>query len=86
MLIERINDLQLRGPGPTGETCIPITGNYNYKITKNCPTTGGFAPRPPKPPAAGRPAPRLQSVMRLSYASFLNTFPKLDTCTFQLLV
>ena len=79
MLIEQINDLQLRAPGPPGppgQTCIPITGNYNYKITKNC----------PKPPAAGRFAPRLQSVIRLSYASFLETFPKLDTCTFQLLV
>ena len=39
------------------------------KVTKNRPTAGG-------------PAPRLPSVMRLSYTSFLNTFPKLDTCTF----
>ena len=28
------------------------------KITKNRPTAGGLAPRPPKPSAAGGPAPR----------------------------
>ena len=56
------------------------------KNYQNRPKVGGYAPRPPKPPAAGGPAPRLPSVIHLSYASFLNTFPKLDTCTFQLLV
>ena len=47
---------------------------------------GGFAPRPPKPPAAGGPAPKPPSVMQSSYTSFLNTFPKLDICIFQLLI
>ena len=46
---------------------------FFQKITKNRPAVGGFAPRPP-------------SVMRLSYASFFNTSPKLDIYTFQLLV
>ena len=44
---------------------------------KNRPTAG-----PPKPPAAGDPAPKPPSVIHLSYTSFLNTFPKLDTCIF----
>ena len=44
---------------------------FLQKITKNCPTAGGFAPRPP-------------SVIRLSYTGFLKTSPKLRICTFQL--
>ena len=31
MLIERIIDLQLRGAGPLGRTCTPITGYCHYK-------------------------------------------------------
>ena len=45
----------------------------------------GFAPRPPKPLAAGGSAPRPPSVLRLRYTTFLNTSPKLDICYFQLL-
>ena len=59
---------------------------FFQKITKNRPAAGGFAPRPPKPPAAGGPAPKPPSVMHLNYTSFLNTFPKLDICIFQLLL
>ena len=59
---------------------------FSKKLTKNCPTTEGFAPRPPKPLAAGGSAPRHSSVIRLRYTSFLNTSPKLDICTFQLLL
>ena len=33
MLIEEIIELQLRGPGPPGGTCTPITG-YFYDKTK----------------------------------------------------
>ena len=33
MLIERIIKLQLRGPGPPGRTCTPITG-YCHDKTK----------------------------------------------------
>ena len=33
MLIERIIELQLRGPGPPGRTCTPITG-YCHDKTK----------------------------------------------------
>ena len=33
MLIEQILELQLRGPGPPGRTCTPITGNF-YDKTK----------------------------------------------------
>ena len=40
---------------------------------------------PPVPKASGGYGPRPQSVIRLSYTSFPNTFPKLDTCAFQLL-
>ena len=43
---------------------------FSKKLTKNRPTAGGSASRPP-------------SVLRLRYTSFLNTFPKLDICTFQ---
>ena len=46
---------------------------FFQKITKNCPTAGDFAPKPP-------------SAIHLSYTNFLNTFPKLDICIFQLLV
>ena len=56
------------------------------KKLQNHPTAGGFAPRPPKPPAAGGPAPKPPSVIHLSHTSFLNTFPKLDICIFQLLI
>ena len=49
---------------------IPV---FSKKLTKNHLTAGGFAPRPP-------------SVLRLRYTSFLNTFPKLDICTFQRLL
>ena len=61
---------------------------FFQKITKNCPTPWGFVSKRPKPPAAGGPAPRLPSVILLSYTSFLNMLTKLDTClcTFQLLV
>ena len=59
---------------------------FFQKVTKNRPTAGGFAPKPPKPPAAGGPAPRSPSAIPLSYTSFLNTFPKLDICAFQVLV
>ena len=31
MLIERIIELQLRGPGPPGQTCTPITGYFDDK-------------------------------------------------------
>ena len=31
MLIEQIIELQLRGPGSTGPTCAPITGNFHDK-------------------------------------------------------
>ena len=34
MLIEQIIKLQLRGPGPPGQTCTPITG-YFHKKNKN---------------------------------------------------
>ena len=34
MLIERIIELQLRGPGPSGRTCTPKTG-YCHDKTKN---------------------------------------------------
>ena len=46
---------------------------FSKKLIKICPTAGGFAPRPP-------------SVIRLRYTSFFNTSPKLDICTFQLLL
>ena len=59
---------------------------FFQKNYKKLPTAGGFAPRPPKLPAAGGPAPKPSSVIHLSYTSFLNTFPKLDICIFQLLV
>ena len=32
MLIERIIELQLRGPGPPGERCTSITGYFHDKI------------------------------------------------------
>ena len=41
---------------------------------------------PPEPPAARGPVPKPQSAIHLNYTSFLNTFPKLDIYTFQLLV
>ena len=59
---------------------------FSKKITKNRPTAGDFAPRPPKHLAAGGPAPNPPSVIHWSYTSFLNTFPKLDICIFQLLI
>ena len=31
MLIEQIIELQLRGPGPPGRTCTPITGYFHDK-------------------------------------------------------
>ena len=31
MLIERIIELQLRGPGPPDQTCTPITGYFHDK-------------------------------------------------------
>ena len=55
---------------------------FFQKITKNRPTAGGFAPRPPKPPAAGDPAPRpsvcdtfelhwlSQNVFKITYLHF----------------
>ena len=30
MLIERIIEFELRGPGPPGRTCTPITGYFQY--------------------------------------------------------
>ena len=56
------------------------------KFTKNRPTAGGFARRPLKPLAAGGSAPTPSSVLRLRYITFFNTSPKLDICTFQLLL
>ena len=32
MLIEQIIEFQLRGPGPPGRTCTPITGKLHDKI------------------------------------------------------
>ena len=46
---------------------------FSKKLTKNCPTAGGFAPRPP-------------SVLHLRYTTFFNTTLKVDICTFQLLL
>ena len=34
MLIEQTIELQLRGPGPPGGTCTPITGYYFHDKTK----------------------------------------------------
>ena len=31
MLIEQVIGLQLRGPGPPGRTCTPITGYFHDK-------------------------------------------------------
>ena len=59
---------------------------FSKKLTKNRPTAGDFAPRPPMPLAAGGSAPGPPSVLRLRYTSFLNASPKLDICTFQLLL
>ena len=56
------------------------------KNYKKSPNGWGLHPQTPKPPAAGGPAPKLPSVIHLSYTGFLNTFPKLDICIFQLLV
>ena len=42
---------------------------FSKKLTKNRPTAGGFAPRPP-------------AVIRLRYTSFLNTSPSLDIWLF----
>ena len=56
---------------------------FSPKNDKKSPSGWG---RSPKPSAAGGPArPRPPSVKPLSYTSFLNTFPKLDSCTFQLI-
>ena len=56
---------------------------FFQKTTKNRSTAGGFAPRPPKPPAAGDPAPRppvcdtfelhwlSQNVSKVTYLHFL---------------
>ena len=63
-----------------------FNGNKIAFLPKNCSAAGSFALRPPKPLAAGGPAPRPPSVIPLSHTSFLNTFPKSDICTFQLLV
>ena len=62
------------------------TAFFFQKIIKNRPTTGGFAPRPPKLLASGGPAPKPSSVIHLNYTSFISTFPKLDICIFQQLV
>ena len=59
---------------------------FSKKLTKNRPTAGGFSPRPPNPLAAGGSASRPPSVLRFRYTIFLNTFPKLDICTFQRLL
>ena len=56
---------------------------FFQKITKNRQTAGGLALKPSKPPAAGGPAPRPPSVIRLSYTGFLKTSPNLRICTFQ---
>ena len=42
---------------------------FFHKVTKNRPAAWGFAPRPP-------------FMMRLSYATLLNTSTKLIVCTF----
>ena len=57
---------------------------FFQKITKIRPEAWGFAPRPPKLPAAGGPAPRPLSVLRLSYFGCLKTSPRLPIRTFQL--
>ena len=31
MLIEQFIEFELRGPGPPGHTCTPITGKFYYK-------------------------------------------------------
>ena len=59
---------------------------YFKKLQKNCPAAWGFALRLSKPLVAWGSAPRSLSVIRLSYNSLLNISPKLDNCTFQLLV
>ena len=48
---------------------------FSKKLQKIAQRLGGFAPRPPKPPAAGGPAPKPPSVIHLSYTTFLNTLP-----------
>ena len=58
---------------------------FSKKLQKS-PNGWGLRPQTLKPSAAGGPAPKLPSVIPLNYTSFLNTFPKLDVCIFQLLV
>ena len=59
---------------------------FFQNITKNRPTAGGLAPRPPKPPAAGDPRPQTPVCDTFELHKLLNTFPTLDICIFQLLV
>ena len=51
-------------------------------MTKNRPAAGGDLQSLRR---LGAPHPRPPSVIPLSYTTFLNTFPKLDSCTFQLI-
>ena len=66
MLIERIIELQLRGPGPPGRTCTPITGycHDKTKISKEKSLSGLLFT-----------AKMLQETMHL-------TFPYLDQITY----
>ena len=51
----------------------------NYK---NRPAASGFSPRPSLPPAAGDSAPKLPSVICLSYSSLLKAYHNSDVLTF----
>ena len=60
---------------------------FSKNLQKNRPTAGVFAPRPPKASGGWEPPPPdPPSVIPLSYISFLNTFPKLNICVFELSV
>ena len=55
---------------------------FHQKLTKNRPAAGGDLQSLRR---LGAPRPRPPSVIPLSYTTFLNTFPKLVICTFQLI-
>ena len=56
------------------------------KIYKKSPNGWALFPLAPEASGGWRPAPRSLVCDTLSYTTFLNTFSKLDICTFQLLV